>query len=65
MVWDSWVVDGLVNLAARIAWVLSIPVRMLQGGRVGGYALLIVVGVMAGLAYYLHVSGITFHSVLH
>jgi NADH-quinone oxidoreductase subunit L len=64
MVWDSWVVDGLVNLAARIAWVLSIPVRMLQGGRVGSYALLIVVGVMAGLAYYLHASGITLHSVL-
>jgi NADH-quinone oxidoreductase subunit L len=65
MVWDSWVVDGLVNLAARIAWVLSIPVRMLQSGRVGSYALFIVLGVMAGLAYYLHVTGITFHSVLH
>jgi len=64
MVWDSWIVDGLVNLAARIAWVLSIPVRMLQSGRVGNYALLIVLGVMAGLAYYLHVSGITLHSVL-
>jgi NADH-quinone oxidoreductase subunit L len=65
MVWDSWVVDGLVNLAARIAWVLSIPVRMLQSGRVGSYALFIVLGVMAGLFYYLHVTGVTFHSVLH
>ncbi len=64
MVWDSWIVDGLVNLAARIAWVLSIPVRMLQSGRVGNYALLIVLGVMAGLFYYLRVSGITLHSVL-
>ena len=65
MVWDSWIVDGLVNLTARIAWVLSIPVRMLQSGRVGNYALFIVLGVMVGLAYYLHVSGITLHNVLH
>ena len=65
MWWDSWIVDGLVNLTARIAWVLSIPVRMLQSGRVANYALLIVLGVMAGLAYYLHVSGITLHNVLH
>ena len=65
MWWDSWIVDGLVNLAARIAWVLSIPVRMLQSGRVASYALFIVIGVMASLAYYLHVSGVTLHSVLH
>jgi NADH-quinone oxidoreductase subunit L len=64
MVWDSWIVDGLVNLAARIAWVLSIPVRMLQSGRVGNYALLIVLGVMVGLAYYLHASGVTLHNAL-
>jgi len=64
MVWDSWIVDGLVNLAARIAWILSIPVRMLQTGRVGSYALFIVLGVMVGLAYYLRVSGITLHSIL-
>src|SRR4029077_3832973 len=30
MIWDSWIVDGLVNLSARIVWVLSYPVRMLQ-----------------------------------
>jgi len=65
MWWDSWIVDGLVNLTARIAWVLSIPVRMLQSGRVASYALFIVIGVMVGLAYYLHVSGVTLHSVLH
>jgi NADH-quinone oxidoreductase subunit L len=62
--WDSWIVDGLVNLTARIVWVFSIPVRMLQTGRVASYAVFIVLGVMAGLFYYLHVSGITFHSVL-
>ena len=37
---------------------------MLQSGRVGNYALLIVLGVMVGLGYYLHVSGVTLHSVL-
>ncbi len=56
MWWDTWIVDGLVNLAARIVWVLSIPVRMLQSGRVANYALLIVLGVMVFLGYYLHVS---------
>jgi NADH-quinone oxidoreductase subunit L len=65
MWWDSWIVDGLVNLTARIAWVLSIPVRMLQTGRVASYALFIVIGVMVSLAYYLHASGVTLHSVLH
>jgi NADH-quinone oxidoreductase subunit L len=57
--WDSWIVDGLVNLMARIVWMFSIPVRMLQGGRVGGYALLMVVGVLVFLGYYLNASGIT------
>jgi NADH-quinone oxidoreductase subunit L len=57
--WDSWIVDGAVNLVARIVWVLSIPVRMLQGGRVSGYALLMVIGVLLFLAYYLRVNGVT------
>src|SRR5262249_39525587 len=57
--WDSWVVDGLVNLAARIVWALSIPVRMLQGGRVAGYALLMVFGVLLFLGYYLWTAGVT------
>jgi NADH-quinone oxidoreductase subunit L len=59
MWWDSWIVDGLVNLAARIVWVFSIPVRMLQGGRVGSYALLMVIGVLLFLGYYLHGAGVT------
>ena len=42
MVWDKWIVDGLVNLAARIVWILSYPVRMLQSGARPDYALLIV-----------------------
>ncbi len=54
MWWDSWIVDGLVNLAARIVWILSYPVRMLQSGRVANYALWIVFGVLLMLGYYLY-----------
>ena len=57
-IWDSWIVDGLVNLAARIVWVLSWPVRMLQTGRVARYALWMLVGVLVFLGYYLWTSGI-------
>jgi len=63
--YDKWIVDGLVNLAARIVWIFSYPVRMLQGGRVSGYALWIVVGVLFCLGYYLHVVGVTLGAVLH
>ena len=59
MWWDTWIVDGLVNLVARFVWVLSIPVRMLQGGRVANYALWMVLGVLVFLGYYLRVSGVT------
>ena len=57
--------DGLVNLAARIVWVFSIPVRMLQSGRVGNYALLMVIGVLLFLGYYLSAGGVTPLSTLH
>jgi NADH-quinone oxidoreductase subunit L len=57
-IWDSWIVDGLVNLAARIVWVFSWPVRMLQTGRVARYALFMLVGVLIFLGYYLWTSGI-------
>ncbi len=51
--WDTWIVDGFVNLAARIVWLFSYPVRMVQTGLVSSYALLIVVGVLIFLSYYL------------
>jgi NADH-quinone oxidoreductase subunit L len=57
-IWDSWIVDGLVNLAARTVWLFSWPVRMLQSGRVARYALFMVVGVLIFLGYYLWTSGI-------
>ncbi len=65
MIWDEWIVDGLVNLAARIVWIFSHPVRMIQSGRVSNYALLIVLGVLVFLGYYLRVTGVTLHNVLH
>src|ERR1700722_3386551 len=55
--WDSWIVDGLVNLAARIVWLFSWPVRMLQTGRVSRYALFMLLGVLIFLGYYLWNSG--------
>jgi NADH-quinone oxidoreductase subunit L len=55
--WDSWIVDGLVNLAARIVWLFSWPVRMLQTGRVSRYALFMLLGVLVFLGYYLWSSG--------
>jgi NADH-quinone oxidoreductase subunit L len=50
--WDTWIVDGLVNLAARIVWLFSYPVRMVQTGLVPNYALLIVLGILLFLGYY-------------
>ena len=64
MLWDSWIVDGLVNLAARIVWVLSYPVRMLQTGRVSRYALFMLLGVLIFLGYYFHTSGITLTNMM-
>jgi NADH-quinone oxidoreductase subunit L len=57
-IWDSWIVDGLVNMAARIVWFFSWPVRMLQTGRVARYALFMLAGVLVFLGYYLWASGI-------
>jgi NADH-quinone oxidoreductase subunit L len=63
--WDKWFVDGLVNLGARIFWLVSYPVRMLQTGRVGSYALLIVIGLLVFLGYYLHAAGFTMANLWH
>ncbi|MGB6546658.1 MAG: NADH-quinone oxidoreductase subunit L [Candidatus Acidiferrales bacterium] len=63
--WDKWFIDGLLNLGARIFWLISYPVRMLQTGRVGSYALLIVVGMLVFLGYYLHAAGFTMANLWH
>ena len=65
MWWDSWIVDGLVNLAARVVWILSYPVRMLQTGRVSRYALFMLIGVLIFLGYFLRSSGFTLQNLLH
>jgi NADH-quinone oxidoreductase subunit L len=50
--WDTWIVDGLVNLGARTVWLISYPVRMVQTGLISNYALLIILGVLVFLGYY-------------
>src|SRR5579864_9032930 len=61
MWWDKWIVDGLVNLSARFVGVLSYPTRILQTGKVSGYALMIVLGLIALLGYYLHLVRLPVH----
>jgi NADH-quinone oxidoreductase subunit L len=56
MWWDTWIVDGSVRLGARLVWLLSYPVRMVQDGLVQSYMLLIVVGLIGFLAYYFHIA---------
>ncbi len=51
--WDLYVIDGLVNVMAFGVKVLSYPVRVVQTGLVQTYALLIVLGVLVFMAYYL------------
>jgi len=54
MWWDTWIVDGSVRLGARIIWLLSFPVRMIQDGEMQDYMLLIVIGLIGFIAYYFH-----------
>jgi NADH-quinone oxidoreductase subunit L len=54
--WDTWIVDGSVRLGARIVWLLSFPVRLIQDGLVQSYMLLIVLGLIGVLAYYFHLA---------
>jgi len=49
--WDTWIVDGLVNLGARIVWLFSYPVRLVQTGLVQSYMLLIVLGLLVLFGY--------------
>jgi NADH-quinone oxidoreductase subunit L len=62
--WDSWVVDGLVNAAAWIVWVLSWPARVLQTGRVAWYAAFMLFGVLLFLGYYVWTSGLGHQGLL-
>jgi NADH-quinone oxidoreductase subunit L len=54
MWWDTWIVDGLVNLSAFTVRALSFPARFVQTGFLQNYALIFVLGVLAifGFGYY-------------
>jgi NADH-quinone oxidoreductase subunit L len=54
MWWDKWIIDGLLNLGAKMMQLLSYPIRLLQTGMFSSYALLILVGLAILLAYYGH-----------
>ena len=53
MWWDTWIVDGLVNLTGLVVRMTSYPVRLIQTGVVANYALVIVLGLLALLGYSL------------
>jgi NADH-quinone oxidoreductase subunit L len=50
--WDTWIVDGFVRLFSFSVKMLSYPVCILQTGRVQGYALFVVVGILVFFGYY-------------
>jgi NADH-quinone oxidoreductase subunit L len=50
--WDTWVIDGAVRLSSFAVKMMSIPVCLLQTGRVQAYAFFVVAGVLAFLGYY-------------
>jgi NADH-quinone oxidoreductase subunit L len=52
ILWDKWVVDGLVNLSAAVVRVFARIASFVQTGVVSNYALLIVLGMLALLGYY-------------
>jgi len=51
--WDTWVIDGLVNVGAFAVKVMSYPVRVIQTGLVQNYAWMITLGVLIFMVYYL------------
>ena len=51
--WDTWIIDGAVRASSFGVKMMSYPVRLLQTGLLQGYALMIVVGVVIFLSYYL------------
>jgi NADH-quinone oxidoreductase subunit L len=53
MWYDTWIVDGLVNLAAFVVKAVSFPVRFFQTGFVQSYALVFVAGLLMIFGYYL------------
>jgi hypothetical protein len=57
LIWcESNLVEIPANFVAGLVWALSIPVRMVQSGRMQGYMLSIVIGLIAILGYCLHLA---------
>ncbi|MCK6618991.1 MAG: NADH-quinone oxidoreductase subunit L [Calditrichaceae bacterium] len=50
---DEKIIDGLVNLSAKIMLLISLVIRRVQSGYVQSYAGVFVIGVLVILAYYL------------
>ena len=44
--WDTWIIDGLVNALAFVVKVMSYPAKLLQTGVVQNYAWFITLGVL-------------------
>src|SRR3984957_16562465 len=58
---DTWIVDGSVRLAARIVWIFSYPIRLIQDGLVQSYMLLIVIGLIGFFGYYFYMARHAIH----
>jgi NADH-quinone oxidoreductase subunit L len=54
--WDTWVVDGLVNLAGRTVRAGSGALRKLQTGLIQSYASAMVFGLFVLICFYMYVS---------
>jgi NADH-quinone oxidoreductase subunit L len=50
--WDTWVIDGLVNVVAAMVKLLSYPAKIVQTGVVQNYAWFITVGVLIFMLYF-------------
>ena len=51
--WDKWIIDGLlVNGPAMLSKMISYPTRLLQWGLVQWYALVMVIGLVGFVFYY-------------
>jgi NADH-quinone oxidoreductase subunit L len=50
--WDTWVIDGMVNVVAFVVRIMSWPARIVQTGLVQNYAWFITLGVLVFMVYY-------------
>ncbi len=50
--WDTWIIDGAVRLTGFFVKFSSYPVRMVQTGLVQNYALVLVLGIVVILGYF-------------